>query len=414
MTTPRPVRAPVDPTPVRPRRIALVCDWFLPRVGGIELHLRDLARQLKGEGHHVEILTPTPGPGEVDGIPVRRLQLARAPVFGFALSPRLVPALERGFQAMEADLVHTHISLVAPTGWAGGRAAVSRGLPCIATFHSLPTPPIPAALGLLDRLWHWRRWPVHWTAVSGLVARSVSPLLEGQGVTVLPNAVDPGEWEEVAEEARPSTSPLSREGEPRIPHLVSVMRLYRRKRPGALVHIAARVRRELPGVPFRWTVAGDGPERRRTEALARRMGVADLLHFPGFLERDRVRELLAQGDLFVLPAVLESFGIAALQARAAGLPVVARREGGVGSFIRHGTDGLLAGSDEEMARGIIGLLRDPAALEGMAGPRPVRHRWSRILPLYGAARRAADELAARVPYARHPTTTQPEPTTGSR
>jgi glycosyltransferase involved in cell wall biosynthesis len=412
MITDPPFPAPGESPRQHPRRIALVCDWFLPRVGGIELHLRDLARELRRQGHHVEILTPTPGSAQVEGIPVRRLRVARAPLFGFAVSPRLVEAVEDGLQAMDADLVHTHISIVAPTGWAGGRAAVARGLPCIATFHSLPSGPVPAALALLDGLWGWRSWPVHWTGVSGVVARSVSPLLDGMGVTVLPNAVDPGEWETRPQEA---PAPGGRNGgAPRPLHLVSVMRLYRRKRPEALVHIAAGVREGLPGVPFRWTVAGDGPERGRTEALARRMGVADLLHFPGFLERDRVRELLGDGDLFVLPAVLESFGIAALQARATGLPVVARREGGVGSFIRHGQDGLLASSDDEMTEGIVSLLRDPEALARMTGPRVLRHSWSRVLPLYEAARRAADELASGAVSARSPRTTQPDPTTGSR
>lgn len=413
MTLPPAFLAPGDSQVAPRRRIGLVCDWFLPRVGGIELHLRDLARELRREGHHVEILTPTPGPDVVDGIPVRRLAVARAPLFGFAVSPRLVQALDRGLLAMRADLVHTHISIVAPTGWAGGRAAVARGLPCIATFHSLPTGPVPPALALLDFLWNWRSWPVHWTAVSGVVARSVSPLLDGRSVTVLPNAVDPLEWTAKGTQD-PSLAPLEGAVGERPLHLVSVMRLYRRKRPEALVHIAARVRRELPGVPFRWTVAGDGPERGRTEALARSMGVADLLHFPGFLPREEVQELLAEGDLFVLPAVLESFGIAALQARAAGLPVVARREGGVGSFIQHGRDGLLAGSDDEMADGVLSLLRDPDALRRMSGPRVLRHSWSRVLPLYGAARRAADALAAGAAYARQPSTTQPEPTTGSR
>lgn len=409
MTRPRPIQAPGDPPPLPPRRIALVCDWFLPRVGGIELHLRDLAQELRGEGHHVEILTPTPGPERVDGIPVRRLRLARAPLFGFSVSPRLVAALVDGFRAMEADLVHTHISIVAPTGWAGARAAVARGLPCIATFHSLPNGAVPAALGLLDRLWRWRSWPVHWTGVSGLVARSVSPLLDGRGVAVLPNAVDPAEWTSDRPDGGPAALP-----DPRPLHLVSVMRLYRRKRPEALVRVAARVRRAVPDRPFRWTVAGDGPERGRTEALARRMGVADLFDFVGFLERDRVRSLLARSDLFVLPAILESFGIAALQARAAGLPVVARREGGVGSFIRPGRDGLLVGSDDEMSDGIAALLRDPETLRRMTGPRVLRHSWEGVLPLYEAARRAADELARGGASARRPSTSQPAPTTGSR
>jgi glycosyltransferase involved in cell wall biosynthesis len=393
MTLPR--RPTSQPRATRCRRIALVCDWFLPRVGGIELHLLDLAQQLRREGHHVEILTPTPGPGMVDGVPVRRLQVRRAAGLGFAISPALVGVIRQALAAMAADLVHTHISIVAPTGWAGGRAAVQLRIPCIATFHSLPTGPVPLALSLLDLLWGWRRWPVHWTAVSGLVARSFSPLLGGRGIAVLPNAVDPAEWQVPA--GTPAASAMRNEALPspaRGVHLVSVMRLSPRKRPLSLVRMAARIRWELPDTPFRWTVAGDGPERGRMEALAERLGVRDLFHVRGFLPREEVRDLLAGGDVFVLPAVLESFGIAALQARAAGLPVVARREGGVGGFVRHGVDGALASSDEEMASILVEWIGQPHRLAALGGIAEIRHSWTRVLPLYGEARRIAEVLAS--------------------
>src|SRR5690606_17017864 len=98
--------------------------------------------------------------------------------------------------------------------------------------------------------------------------------------------------------------------------------------------------------------------------------------------------------LFVLPAVLESFGIAALQARAAGLPVVARREGGVGGFVRHGHDGLLAGSDQEMGDLLVSLLGEPGALERLrlTGSRSLRHGWTQVMPLYARSREVADRL----------------------
>jgi len=393
MTLPCPASPPPAP---RGRRIALVCDWFLPRVGGIELHLLDLAQQLRLEGHHVEILTPTPGPGVVDGVPVRRLEVSRAPWLGFAISPSLVGVIRQALTAMSADLVHTHISIVAPTGWAGGRAAVQLRLPCIATFHSLPTGPVPPALSLLDLLWGWKSWPVHFTAVSGLVAHGLSPLRGGRGIAVLPNAVDPAEWLVL-----PGAPASSRGGNHAVApppgqgiHLVSVMRLNPRKRPLSLVRMAARIRMELPDIPFQWTVAGDGPERGRMEALAKRLGVREFFQLQGFLPREGVRDLLATGDVFVLPAVLESFGIAALQARAAGLPVIARKEGGVGGFVRHGVDGALVSSDDEMASTLVEWIREPHQLRALRGAPEIRHRWTRVLPLYAEARRAADALAA--------------------
>ena len=71
-----------------------------------------------------------------------------------------------------------------------------------------------------------------------------------------------------------------------------------------------------------------------------------------------IRDLLASSDVFVLPTVRESFGIAALEARCAGLPVVAMRASGVAGLIEHGLDGLLAESDVELVSHVARLVCD--------------------------------------------------------
>jgi glycosyltransferase involved in cell wall biosynthesis len=86
---------------------------------------------------------------------------------------------------------------------------------------------------------------------------------------------------------------------------------------------------------------------------------------PGRFDRDQIRDLYRRADIFVAPATLESFGIAALEARSAGVPVVARREGGVGGFVAPG-EGVLVGSDAEMVAAITRLVAEPVAREAMA------------------------------------------------
>jgi glycosyltransferase involved in cell wall biosynthesis len=66
--------------------------------------------------------------------------------------------------------------------------------------------------------------------------------------------------------------------------------------------------------------------------------------------------------VFLAPAELESFGLAALEARCAGLPVVARSQAGVGEFVRHGIEGLLGADDDALARATVSLLADPELL----------------------------------------------------
>ena len=77
---------------------------------------------------------------------------------------------------------------------------------------------------------------------------------------------------------------------------------------------------------------------------------------PGRLEREQIRETFSWSDLYVAPAELESFGIAALEARCAGLPVVANGRGGVGEFIAHGREGLLAETDAGIVHALSTLI----------------------------------------------------------
>jgi hypothetical protein len=102
------------------------------------------------------------------------------------------------------------------------------------------------------------------------------------------------------------------------------MRLAPRKRPRALLAALREVRRRVPAsVPLRAVVAGEGPERGALERY-RLQHDLDWVSLPGRLDAAALRELYTAADVYVAPAVLEAFGIAALEARAAGLPVVAR------------------------------------------------------------------------------------------
>jgi len=87
-------------------KVALVCDWYHPRVGGIELHLQDLARRLIADGHEVVAITPTPGSDHVDGVRVRRIDAPRAPHFGFIYTAGGVRTLGNALSAERVDVAH--------------------------------------------------------------------------------------------------------------------------------------------------------------------------------------------------------------------------------------------------------------------------------------------------------------------
>ena len=105
--------------------------------------------------------------------------------------------------------------------------------------------------------------------------------------------------------------------------------------------------------------------------------------------------MFERADLFVAPATLESFGIAALEARCSGLPVLARAGSGVGAFVVDGQDGLLAGSDGEMVGALVRLAGAPAERERMAMHSrrvSVDVGWPSVLRRTDAGYAAADQV----------------------
>jgi glycosyltransferase involved in cell wall biosynthesis len=376
-------------------KIALVTDWFAPRVGGIEVHVGNLAQELRERDEDAVVVTAWPGPEDVSGVPVVRLPVRPLPGLDVSLSPRLLTSLGRVMRGGAYDVVHVHVSIGSTASITAGYVAGRLGIPVLATFHSVFRGFSRLYTGAAPIL-RWRRWPFRATAVSAAVAADLHRIMPERDVTLLPNAVEMDRW-------RVTPAPT----EPHRLRLVTVGRLYPRKRTEALVRILARVR----GVVGNTTdvtleVLGDGPRRRAVAALATRLGLGDAVRLLGAGTDDDVRALLARGDLFVSACHHESFGIAALEARVAGLPVLGRREGGLDTFLTDGEDGLLVGSDEEAVSRLVALAEDPRQLDRVkAAARaslPEEYSWDRVtdrhLELYRELRathpRSAGEAAS--------------------
>jgi L-malate glycosyltransferase len=169
------------------------------------------------------------------------------------------------------------------------------------------------------------------------------------------------------------------------------------KRVTDVVEVFARVAKELPA---RLMLIGDGPDRSAAEYLALKYGVQDRIHFLG--KQDNVSELLPVADLMIMPSEMESFGLAALEAMACGVPPIATRVGGVPELIADGKNGLLfeIGDVDAMAAAAIELLRGDARLQMMAqaARKTAQDRFcaSRIIPQYEAYYERVVERTSRV------------------
>jgi len=358
-------------------RVALACDWFLPRQGGIELHLRDLALALRACGVDARIVTTTRGGDLIDGVPVHRVRTPLAPGAGFAFTPGVARAIARVIRGERFDVVHAHASVVSPVAFAGAIAARRSGLPSLITFHSM-LHRASFVLGASEALFGWSERGVVLSAVSSVVAEQVARWIPGASVGVLPNGIDAAFWRQGAASGAPDGEIV----------FASAIRLSRKKRPLRLVRAFADAVRFVAGAPaMRLVVAGEGPERPAMLRAAAELGIADRVELPGQLTRADLRALYARSHTFVLPSERESFGIAALEARAAGLPVVAMLASGVRDFIRHGTDGLLAHDDAELSRHIARMALD------VPFRTYVRHRNASVAAPYDWADVRAQHLA---------------------
>lgn len=366
-------------------RILHVSDVYLPRLGGIERQVADLAAQQRRRGHDVRVLTSTAGDRAGDAADDAADDSPGTIRRGWASAA----GAGRVVDEVRPDVVHCHTSLVSPLAWVAAREAVAAGVPTVVTMHSVAqqTWPLRSPLRAVARL----VGPgAVWTAVSAVAAQALVNAV-GRPVRVLPNGVDPGMWRQSAVGERDELT------------VVSVMRLAARKRPMALLEVLHEVHRQVGGtVPWRAVLAGSGPQQAAMERTVRRRGLQDVVSLVGRLDRPDVSSLLSAADLYVAPAVLESFGIAALEARCAGVPVVGFRDAGVQEFIQHGVHGELVTHDAAMAASIVGLLTDRDRLRTLgAGARgPVPHAWDAVLDrceeLYDLSARSTADTAVAV------------------
>lgn len=156
------------------------------------------------------------------------------------------------------------------------------------------------------------------------------------------------------------------------------------KRVGDVVRVFKQVSDKIPA---KLLLVGDGPERYRSELLCRELGTCEDTVFIGKLKKPE--EVLNISDLFLLPSESESFGLAALEAMACGVPVISSDRGGLPELNEHGFSGFLSpvGDVDGMADYAVSILEEDAVLERFkeqARSRADVFSIKNVLPLYTA------------------------------
>jgi N-acetyl-alpha-D-glucosaminyl L-malate synthase BshA len=178
--------------------------------------------------------------------------------------------------------------------------------------------------------------------------------------------------------------------------LVHASNFRRLKRVDNVIRIFDRI---LQTKPAKLLLLGDGPERQKAEQQCRELGICDHIRFLG--KQEAVEEIFSIADLFIMPSESESFGLAALEAMACGVPVISSNVGGLPEVVIDGITGFTRNSDdiEGMAEAAYTLLDEPELLAKFreAGIREATDVYSleAVIPQYEAHYAAVLEGAKR-------------------
>lgn len=358
----------------------LMLSWEYPPVvvGGLGRHVHALATHLVGLGHEVVVLCRQEAGTDALTHPtsdtvhegVRVVRVAEDPThltfekdlvaWTLAMGHGLVRA-GLGLASWRPDVVHAHDWLVTHPAVA---LADFLGVPLVATIHATEAGRHSGWLSQpLNQQIHSVEW---WLAnradalitCSASMRAEVTHLFEVNEISVIHNGISPRGWRPSTSAVRAARSAYAPEGAPVVMYFG---RLEWEKGVHDLVAALPRVRRAFPGT--RLVVAGQGRQASALVEQARKLRVRRSVDFAGHLPDRALVALLAAADVVVLPSRYEPFGIVALEAAAAGAPLVASTAGGLAELVVDGVTGLSVapGDVDGIAEAVRAVLADPAA-----------------------------------------------------
>jgi len=362
-------------------KIAITC---YPTYGGSGVVATELGMELATRGHEVHFISYAPPirlNHSSDRIHFHEVEVSSYPLFDhppYALA--LAVKMQEVAESVDLDLLHVHYAIPHSVSALLARAmAAPRRLPFITTLHGTDITLVGADRSYLPITRFSIEQSDGVTAVSQyLKQKTVTEFEIGRPIEVIPNFVNCDIY--CRSESPQLRAEWAPEGEPILMHLSNFRPV---KRVTDVVEIFALVREKMPA---KLVLIGDGPERGAAEWLVRKKKLGRDVHFLG--KQDRVHEKLALADLFLLPSDLESFGLAALEAMACEVPVIASNAGGLPEVVTHGADGFLVAPRDvaTAARHAIELLSSPERLREMGKKGRENALWnycaSKIIPLY--------------------------------
>jgi L-malate glycosyltransferase len=315
-------------------RIGITC---YPTYGGSGVVATELGTELAARGHDVHFISYAPpirmNPNDPH-IYFHEVEVASYPLFDHApYTLALATKMLEVFESQSLDLLHVHYAIPHSVSAMLARSmAAPRRLPFITTLHGTDITLVGSNRTYLPITKFSIEQSDGVTTISKyLLDQTIKEFDIKRPMEIIPNFVNCDLY--VRKENAELRAKWAPNGEPILMHLSNFRPV---KRLTDVVEIFGAVRAKMPA---KLVLMGDGPDRGAAEYLARKKKIQKDVLFLG--KQDQVYEKLSQADLFLMPSQLESFGLAALEAMACEVPVIATTVGGVPEVVEHGVDGYL-------------------------------------------------------------------------
>jgi len=360
-------------------RIAYLAQSYPPMISGAAIFVRDIAEAMAASGHQVLVIAASDrGQPYVildENIRILRLRSFHNPMrVGQRILPYPRHTILKALHEFAPDIIHAHEPLIS---WVGFEYARSMNIPITLTMHMLPwfvsafLPDMLKIRAMAEAIgWMYVRLMTRkFTSVITTTKTTADVVTSRTGVQAktiscginmrtfrppLPPDLETG--------ARTRLNlPLN------VPVILHVGRLDTEKRVDRVVQAAAQAMSQSDA---HLLIVGDGREKHALIKLSQSVGIADRVHFPGFISvNEGLPEIYRLASLFVMASEIESQGIVLLEAAASGLPIVAVDATSISEIVHDGINGYLTSPGDVQALGdaITTLLQSPERSKQMGG-----------------------------------------------
>ncbi len=371
-------------------------NYYTPSKGGMETSVINLSKGLEEKGHEVFIFAPKYPNYKDKEKNIFRYKSIRFNYGGYfyVIPVPFGSEMKETVKELKLDVLHSHQPY--SLGSEAMKFSKELDIPLVFTYHikyedySHYIPLIPDSISKK----YIRKVTVGYSNKCDVVispSTAIKKLLEDHGIKtlikIIPSGInidnfanDTGKREEIREKYQIKQDEIV---------LITACRLTKEKNLKFLVNSFARIAQKENNVKF--MIVGDGAVKKGLEKMAEEFGIKDRVIFTGLVDRTSIVDLYQASDIFIFASKTETQGLVAVEAMAAGNPVVAVRASGIEDIVKDKEDGFLTSeSGKEFARNVLKIVRDDDLRSKMSANAKANSRkfeispWTkRVVELYG-------------------------------